>query len=64
MIASVKKDLCIGCGLCVDTCPEVFVMDDEANVAKTKVDRVLAELKEKCGEAAANCPVEAIVIEE
>lgn len=64
MRASVKKDMCIGCGLCVDTCPEVFVMDDETNVAKTKVDRVLAELKEKCAEAAANCPVDAIVVEE
>ncbi|HUI92884.1 MAG TPA: ferredoxin [Chitinivibrionales bacterium] len=64
MKATVKADVCIGCGLCVDTCPEVFVMDDETNVAKAKVDRVPAELKDKCKEAATDCPVEAIVVEE
>jgi ferredoxin len=64
MKALIKSDVCIGCGLCVDICPEVFVMDGEANVAKTKLDRVPAELKEKCSEAATNCPVEAIIIEE
>jgi ferredoxin len=62
--ASVKKDICIGCGLCVDVCPGVFFLDSETNVAKTVIDRVPAELKEKCGEAAADCPVEAIIIEE
>jgi ferredoxin len=64
MKATVKKDVCIGCGLCADTCPEVFVMDDEFNIAKTVSDRVPVELKDKCREATANCPVEAIVIEE
>lgn len=64
MRASIKADLCIGCGLCVDLCPGVFVLDSEANVAKTITDRVPAELKEKCSEAAANCPVEAIAVEE
>ncbi len=64
MKAFVKKDLCIGCGLCVDTCPEVFAMDDEFNIAKTILDRVPAELKEKCRDAAANCPVDAIAVEE
>ena len=64
MKATVKKDVCIGCGLCVDICPEVFVMDDEFNIAKTIVDRVPAERKDTCKDAAANCPVEAIVVEE
>ena len=64
MTATVKKDVCIGCGLCADTCPGVFAMDDESNVAKTILDRVPAELKDKCREAATNCPVEAIVVEE
>ncbi len=59
----VKKDVCIGCGLCADICPEVFVLGDDA-IAKTIVERVPAETKEKCREAAKNCPVEAIDIEE
>jgi ferredoxin len=63
MKAIVKKDLCIGCGLCVDICPEVFVLGDD-NIAKTIVERVGAEIKDKCREAAKNCPVEAIDIEE
>jgi ferredoxin len=29
MKAVVDKDLCTGCGLCEDTCPEVFEMKDE-----------------------------------
>jgi ferredoxin len=64
MKASVKTDQCIGCGLCADVCPGVFVLDSETNVAKSIIDRVPAELKEKCREAAKDCPVEAIVVEE
>jgi ferredoxin len=63
MKAVVKTDVCIGCGLCVDICPEVFVLGDD-NIAKTIVDRVPAEIKDKCNDAAKNCPVEAIDIEE
>ena len=29
MKAYVDKDACIGCGLCVDICPEVFSLDDD-----------------------------------
>jgi ferredoxin len=63
MKAIVKKDICIGCGLCVDICPEVFILGDD-NIAKTIADRVPAEIKDKCRDAAKNCPVEAIMIEE
>jgi ferredoxin len=63
MKAVVKKDLCIGCGLCVDICPEVFVLGED-NIAKTIIERVPAEIKNKCNDAAKNCPVEAIDIEE
>jgi ferredoxin len=64
MKVTVKTDTCIGCALCVDLCPEVFVMDDEANLARTISDRVPAEAKGKCRDAAKNCPVEAIIVEE
>lgn len=29
MRAFVDQDMCIGCGLCEGTCPEVFRMNDE-----------------------------------
>jgi ferredoxin len=64
MTATVKTGTCIGCGLCVDICPDMFAMDEETDVATTKALRVPAELKEKSREAATNCPVEAIVVEE
>ncbi|MBN2290475.1 MAG: ferredoxin [Candidatus Glassbacteria bacterium] len=62
MKASVDADLCTGCGLCEDTCPEVFEMDGE--VAKVIVDTVPAEAEDTCREAAESCPVEAIAVEE
>ena len=62
MKARVDRDTCTGCGLCCDTCPEVFEMEDD--VAKVLVDEVPAELQDKCREAAEGCPVEAIAIEE
>ena len=55
-------DDCIGCGLCCDTCPEVFEMGD--GVAEVIVDEVPAEAEESCRQAAEDCPAEAIVIEE
>ena len=59
MKAKVNQETCIGCGLCVDYCPEVFELTDD-NGASIIVDRVPAESKEKCQEAKANCPVDAI----
>ncbi|MDD6395989.1 MAG: ferredoxin [Acutalibacteraceae bacterium] len=52
---------CIGCGLCVNICPEVFVMTD-AGVAAAKDDipQVQGDL---IREAADSCPVEAIEAE-
>ena len=29
MKAFVDKDLCISCGLCIETCPDVFSWDDD-----------------------------------
>ena len=62
MKAIVDLDLCTGCGLCVDTCPAVFEID--AAVAKVLVASVPADAASACREAADNCPVEAIKIEE
>ncbi|MDI6640722.1 MAG: ferredoxin [Elusimicrobiota bacterium] len=61
MKVSVDKETCTGCGLCSDSCPEVFELKEDIAVAK--VESVPAELESKVKEAAENCPVEAIKIE-
>lgn len=62
MRAKVDPDVCIGCGLCVDTCPEVYRMEqDKAVVYVIIVPEPQEELARK---AADECPVEAIKIEE
>jgi ferredoxin len=53
-------DGCIACGVCADTCPEVFELEDLATV-KTDVDYGVYEKEIK--EAAADCPVEVIRFE-
>ncbi len=58
---SVDQDLCIGCGLCVDTCPDVFELNDEGKAEPTAnaADNI------ECAQDAADlCPTEAIVVEE
>jgi ferredoxin len=58
----VDANLCTGCGLCVDICPEVFEMKDDLSVVKTS--DVSGDIAEKVKEAQESCPVEAIIIEE
>lgn len=63
MKATVDQETCIGCGLCAETCPTVFEMNDD-DIAVVKVDSVPADAADDCREAAENCPVDAITIEE
>lgn len=53
----VDQKLCIGCGACEGTCPEVFELDDKSQV---KLDPVPEEFQECALEAEENCPVQAI----
>ena len=62
MKAIVDQDACIGCGLCPETCPEVFEMPEDK--ALVKVDTVPPGAEDKAREAAESCPVDAITIEE
>ena len=62
MKAYVDEDLCTGCGLCEETCPEVFELVDD--LAEVIVDEVPPGVQEEAREAAEECPVEAISIEE
>ncbi|MBN1999576.1 ferredoxin [candidate division KSB1 bacterium] len=61
MKATIDADLCTGCELCVDTCPEVFEMQDD--VAVVIVDEVPEDAEDAAQESADNCPSEAISIE-
>lgn len=54
----VDQSLCIGCGICIDLCPEVFSMIEDGKAQA---------VKHECGEhsleeVATACPVEAIDI--
>lgn len=62
MKAIINEDLCIGCGLCAEICPEVFEMNDDM-IAVVIVDEVPSELEDSAREAAESCPVEAITLE-
>jgi len=55
------EDNCTACGLCVNTCPEVFTMGDQLAEVLTEVVPPMYE--ETVQQAADECPVEAIVIE-
>ena len=63
MKVSVDRDLCTGCELCVDSCPEVFEMDDDG-ISCAKMEEIPEDLEDCAREAADGCPVEAIEIEE
>ncbi len=55
------EDTCTACGLCVDTCPQVFQMGDD--MAEVIVDEVPAEFEDAAQQAADECPVSAIIVE-
>lgn len=59
MRVEVNQDLCISCGTCVDTCPEVFDWNNE-DKAQAIVDEVPLELEDQVHEAVESCPTNAI----
>lgn len=61
MKAVVDQDLCISCGACIDTCPEVFDWNDD-DKAHAIVDEVPTDLEEQAQEGADNCPTDAIKV--
>ena len=63
MKVTVDDDICAAFGVCVITCPEVFVLGEQG-YAEVKVDVVPPELEELVRRAAAECPSRAIVVED
>ena len=62
MNISVDQDLCTGCGLCADLCPETFVMEgDKASAIEGCA--INDEVGECCEDAASQCPVDAITVD-
>ena len=57
----IDEDLCTVCGLCEDTCPEVFEVND---TAKVKDDADFNAFEDEIKEAAEDCPTEAIHYQE
>ena len=58
----VDKEACTGCGLCASSCPEVFEIDENLAVARSK--NINDKNKELVKQAAKDCHLEAIKIEE
>ena len=63
MKVHVDPNVCGGTGLCVDTCPEVFELNDE-NISTVRIDEIPSECEQTCREAADICPTRAITIEQ
>lgn len=59
MRVEVDPDLCISCGVCIETCPDVFEWDEEEK-AQAVEDELNDDLEECAQEALDSCPTEAI----
>ena len=62
--ARVKKDVCIGCGLCTSIASEVFAFGDDGLAENVLGDKEIpAEVEANVQEAADSCPTSAIEVE-
>ncbi len=62
MRAAIDRDNCIGCELCIGTCPAVFRMAEDGH-AEVYADPVPKADEAAAAEAAQNCPVSVITVE-
>ncbi len=60
MNAIIDRDGCIACGLCAETCPEVFRMADDG-LAEV-YSNINTDTEDTATEAADNCPVSVISV--
>ena len=59
MKTKVDKDLCIECGLCVSTCPDVYQYDDDGKAEAINED-VSKEHEDEVTDCVDGCPTSAI----
>ena len=59
MEAEVDQDLCISCGLCVSSCPDVFDWNNSEKAEVTQ-ETIKPELEDCVQDAADGCPTDAI----
>jgi ferredoxin len=62
MKVTIDANLCVGCGLCTEMCPDVFKMEGDKAVVlrEPTTSRAIAD----CRDAKEQCPVFAITIAE
>ena len=61
MKATVNKNTCIGCGICVDICPEIFEIDPQG-LSEAMVAEVSSYYLPEAMTASSACPTNAIKI--
>jgi len=59
--ASVNKNSCIGCGICVDICPSLFELDPQG-LSEATTTLINPSLTSKAQLAAEACPTSAISV--
>ncbi len=59
-MVKVDKNLCIGCGMCVQKCATVFKLGEDGRSEVNEEEAKKEENKECIEEAKKSCPVEAI----
>ena len=62
MKATLDRSGCISCGLCPETCPEVFRMAEDG-IAEVYQPEVPEEAEGTAVQAQENCPVSVITVE-
>ncbi len=66
MKVTVSQEGCIGCGMCIDICPEVFKYNDDFKsevIPEALSENMPEDLKAKIVESKEACPVDAIAAE-
>jgi len=62
MKAKLDRSGCISCGLCAETCPEVFEIADDG-IAEVHQENVPEEVEDRAIKAQDGCPVSVITVE-